>query len=83
MSNGASLGRVTSESVIYSFGTVLLDLLSGKRIPPSRVSFSYNCLFPCCIFNMFPSVTEVQSVCDTLLPSVCDTLILSVRELAW
>nr|CAB3502618.1 unnamed protein product [Digitaria exilis] len=30
-------GRVTSESVIYSFGTVLLDLLSGKRIPPSRV----------------------------------------------
>ncbi|KAF8780112.1 hypothetical protein HU200_001769 [Digitaria exilis] len=29
-------GRVTSESVIYSFGTVLLDLLSGKRIPPSR-----------------------------------------------
>ncbi|WVZ55334.1 hypothetical protein U9M48_006006 [Paspalum notatum var. saurae] len=29
-------GRVTSESVIYSFGTILLDLLSGKRIPPSR-----------------------------------------------
>ncbi|GJN09187.1 hypothetical protein PR202_ga27169 [Eleusine coracana subsp. coracana] len=30
-------GRVTSESVIFSFGTILLDLLSGKRIPPSRV----------------------------------------------
>ncbi|XP_065036064.1 serine/threonine-protein kinase BSK1-like isoform X1 [Musa acuminata AAA Group] len=29
-------GRVTPESVIYSFGTVLLDLLSGKRIPPSH-----------------------------------------------
>ncbi|KAK4477263.1 hypothetical protein RD792_016477 [Penstemon davidsonii] len=29
-------GRVTSESVIYSFGTVLLDLLSGKHIPPSH-----------------------------------------------
>ncbi|CAL4932069.1 unnamed protein product [Urochloa decumbens] len=29
-------GRVTSESVIFSFGTVLLDLLSGKRIPPSH-----------------------------------------------
>ncbi|KAK3150394.1 hypothetical protein QOZ80_3AG0232620 [Eleusine coracana subsp. coracana] len=29
-------GRVTSESVIFSFGTILLDLLSGKRIPPSR-----------------------------------------------
>ncbi|KAH7292632.1 hypothetical protein KP509_29G078500 [Ceratopteris richardii] len=29
-------GRVTSESVIYSFGSVLLDLLSGKHIPPSH-----------------------------------------------
>ncbi|KAE8657695.1 putative serine/threonine-protein kinase [Hibiscus syriacus] len=27
-------GRVTAESVIYSFGTLLLDLLSGKHIPP-------------------------------------------------
>lgn len=33
------LGRVTAESVIYSFGTVLLDLLSGKHIPPSHVSY--------------------------------------------
>ena len=32
-------GRVTPESVIFSFGTVLLDLLSGKRIPPSHVNF--------------------------------------------
>lgn len=32
------LGRVTPESVIFSFGTVLLDLLSGKHIPPSHVS---------------------------------------------
>ncbi|XP_054777161.1 serine/threonine-protein kinase BSK1 isoform X1 [Prosopis cineraria] len=30
-------GRVTPESVIYSFGTVLLDLLSGKHIPPSHL----------------------------------------------
>lgn len=29
-------GRVTAESVTYSFGTVLLDLLSGKHIPPSH-----------------------------------------------
>ncbi|KAF5197790.1 Kinase family protein [Thalictrum thalictroides] len=29
-------GRVTAESVIYSFGTLLLDLLSGKHIPPSH-----------------------------------------------
>lgn len=31
-------GRVTPESVTFSFGTVLLDLLSGKHIPPSHVS---------------------------------------------
>ncbi|KAG8378065.1 hypothetical protein BUALT_Bualt08G0099300 [Buddleja alternifolia] len=30
-------GRVTPESVVFSFGTVLLDLLSGKHIPPSHV----------------------------------------------
>ncbi|KAL6514162.1 Serine/threonine-protein kinase bsk1 [Orobanche hederae] len=29
-------GRVTQESVVYSFGSVLLDLLSGKHIPPSH-----------------------------------------------
>ncbi|KAL9679141.1 hypothetical protein QQ045_016997 [Rhodiola kirilowii] len=29
-------GRVTPESVIYSYGTLLLDLLSGKHIPPSH-----------------------------------------------
>ena len=33
-----NVGRVTPESVVYSFGTVLLDLLSGKHIPPSHVS---------------------------------------------
>lgn len=31
-------GRVIPESVVYSFGTLLLDLLSGKHIPPSHVS---------------------------------------------
>ncbi|KAJ8573461.1 hypothetical protein K7X08_009972 [Anisodus acutangulus] len=29
-------GRVIAESVMYSYGTVLLDLLSGKHIPPSH-----------------------------------------------
>ncbi|XP_073285604.1 serine/threonine-protein kinase BSK7-like isoform X2 [Primulina huaijiensis] len=29
-------GRVTPESVTYGFGTLLLDLLSGKHIPPSH-----------------------------------------------
>lgn len=33
----ASAGRIIAESVIYSYGTVLLDLLSGKHIPPSHV----------------------------------------------
>lgn len=33
-----STGRVTPESVMYSYGTLLLDLLSGKHIPPSHVS---------------------------------------------
>ncbi|KAG5554040.1 hypothetical protein RHGRI_011793 [Rhododendron griersonianum] len=31
-------GRVTAESVVYSFGTLLLDLLSGKHIPPSHAT---------------------------------------------
>lgn len=39
------VGRVTPESVIFSFGTVLLDLLSGKHIPPSHVSFCLRHLF--------------------------------------
>ncbi|XP_077223292.1 putative serine/threonine-protein kinase BSK3 [Tasmannia lanceolata] len=29
-------GRVIPESVMYSFGTLLLDVLSGKHIPPSH-----------------------------------------------
>ncbi|KAE9597397.1 hypothetical protein Lal_00030034 [Lupinus albus] len=29
-------GRIIPESVIFSYGTVLLDLLSGKHIPPSH-----------------------------------------------
>ncbi|KAF5762208.1 hypothetical protein HanXRQr2_Chr16g0774071 [Helianthus annuus] len=33
------IGRVTSESMIYSLGSLLVDLLSGKHIPPSHVFF--------------------------------------------
>jgi BR-signaling kinase len=29
-------GRVTPKSVMYSFDTLLLDLLSGKHMPPSH-----------------------------------------------
>lgn len=31
-------GRITSESVIYSFGILLIDIFTGKHIPPSHVS---------------------------------------------
>ncbi|XP_019091149.1 PREDICTED: probable serine/threonine-protein kinase At4g35230 [Camelina sativa] len=31
-------GTLIPESVVFSFGTFLLDLLSGKHIPPSHVS---------------------------------------------
>lgn len=31
------VGTVIPESVIYSYGTILIDLLSGKHIPPSHV----------------------------------------------
>ncbi|KAM0044878.1 putative protein kinase-like domain superfamily [Helianthus debilis subsp. tardiflorus] len=29
-------GREKTESVIYSFGTILLDLLTGKHIPQGK-----------------------------------------------
>lgn len=47
-----NVGRVTPESVIYSFGTVLLDLLSGKHIPPSHVS-GLNLVLPCLFLCSF------------------------------
>jgi hypothetical protein len=39
-----SAGIVCPKSVVYSFGTVLLDPLSGKHIPPSHVSFPALCV---------------------------------------
>lgn len=38
-------GRVTAESVVYSFGTMLLDLLSGKHIPPSHVGLHQSLIY--------------------------------------
>ncbi|MQL95020.1 hypothetical protein Taro_027687 [Colocasia esculenta] len=35
------IGRVIPESVVYSFGTLLLDLLIGKHIPPSHVIYCH------------------------------------------
>lgn len=48
-----SAGRVTPESVIYSYGTVLLDLLSGKHIPPSHVSLKCPLLSSSMIFHNY------------------------------
>ena len=36
-----SEGRVTLESVVYSFGTLLPGLLIGNHIPPSHLSFPF------------------------------------------
>lgn len=34
------LGTLVPESSIFSFGTLLLDLMSGKHIPPNHVTLS-------------------------------------------
>ncbi|XP_074577971.1 putative serine/threonine-protein kinase BSK3 isoform X1 [Curcuma longa] len=51
-------GRVTPESVIYSFGTLLLDVLSGKHIPPSHAldlirGRNFNMLTDFCLEGQF------------------------------
>ncbi|KAK7278367.1 hypothetical protein RJT34_23395 [Clitoria ternatea] len=46
-------GRVTPESVTYSFGTLLLDLLSGKHIPPSHVNRNLGMLSDSCLEGQF------------------------------
>lgn len=53
-------GRVTPESVIYSFGTLLLDLLSGKHIPPSHAldlirGRNFQMLTDSCLEGQFPN----------------------------
>ncbi|XP_074577974.1 putative serine/threonine-protein kinase BSK3 isoform X2 [Curcuma longa] len=50
--------RVTPESVIYSFGTLLLDVLSGKHIPPSHAldlirGRNFNMLTDFCLEGQF------------------------------
>ncbi|PPD78157.1 hypothetical protein GOBAR_DD24912 [Gossypium barbadense] len=57
-------GRVTPESVIYSFGTLLLDLLSGKHIPPSHVS----------ILEAFDAMDFLNNTCF-LIPSIYEVVI--------
>ncbi|KAJ9549929.1 hypothetical protein OSB04_022472 [Centaurea solstitialis] len=57
-------GRVTPESVTYSFGTLLLDLLSGKHIPPSHALdlIRDQMLTDSCLEGQFSSDDGTQSV---------------------
>ncbi|PWA85738.1 tetratricopeptide-like helical domain, Ephrin receptor type-A /type-B [Artemisia annua] len=60
-------GRVTPESVIYSFGTLLLDLLSGKHIPPSQAldlirDRNLQLLTDSCLEGQFSSVDRTEFV---------------------
>lgn len=65
-------GRVIPESVIYSYGTVLLDLLSGKHIPPSHVRYILHKLYlllrsNLLIFLIFNVSTIICMYCKTML----------------
>ncbi|KAF6176020.1 hypothetical protein GIB67_032643 [Kingdonia uniflora] len=54
-------GKITQESVVYSFGTLLLDLLSGKHIPPSHAldligdGNNFQTLVDSCLESHFPN----------------------------
>ncbi|URD76333.1 STYKc [Musa troglodytarum] len=60
-------GRVTPESVIYSFGTLLLDVLSGKHIPPSHAldlirDRNFNMLTDSCLEGQFSNEDGTELV---------------------
>ncbi|CAH9129198.1 unnamed protein product [Cuscuta epithymum] len=60
-------GRITPESVIFSFGTLLLDLLSGKHIPPSHAldlirGKNYLVLMDSCLEGHFTDAEGTQVV---------------------
>ncbi|KAJ4785124.1 kinase with tetratricopeptide repeat domain-containing protein [Rhynchospora pubera] len=60
-------GRITPESVIYSFGTLLLDVLSGKHIPPSHAldlirDRNFNMLTDSCLEGQFSNEDGTELV---------------------
>ncbi|KQJ85379.1 probable serine/threonine-protein kinase BSK3 [Brachypodium distachyon] len=60
-------GRITPESVIYSFGTLLLDVLSGKHIPPSHAldlirDRNFNMLTDSCLAGQFSNEEGTELV---------------------
>ncbi|KAK9716570.1 hypothetical protein RND81_06G242800 [Saponaria officinalis] len=59
--------KVIPESVIYSFGTLLLDLLSGKHIPPSHAldlirDRNIQTLMDSCLEGQFPNNDATELV---------------------
>ncbi|KAJ3693025.1 hypothetical protein LUZ60_012120 [Juncus effusus] len=60
-------GRITPESVTYSFGTLLLDVLSGKHIPPSHAldlirDRNFNMLTDSCLEGKFSNEDGTELV---------------------
>ncbi|GAB4833905.1 Serine/threonine-protein kinase bsk5 [Ancistrocladus abbreviatus] len=60
-------GRITPESVVYSFGTMLLDLLSGKHIPPNHAldlirGKNYQMLMDSCLEGHFSNEDGTELV---------------------
>ncbi|KAL8092146.1 hypothetical protein AgCh_034440, partial [Apium graveolens] len=51
-------GRVTPESVIFSSGTILLDLLSGKHIPPNHPMNCTREVGPQALFSTGPDALD-------------------------
>lgn len=85
----SNAGRVTPESVIFSFGTVLLDLLSGKHIPPSHVSCFYChltlgctvdiCSIACICFlfvQWFEAYKVLACLIEVMLPARCVVMLM-------
>lgn len=61
--HAALAGRIVPESVIYSFGTLLLDLLSGKHIPPSRVNYFLGITIFCWKLNAQSGAINLYLLC--------------------
>ncbi|AQK47400.1 BR-signaling kinase 3 [Zea mays] len=60
-------GRITPESVIHSFGTLLIDVLSGKHIPPSHAldlirDRNFNMLLDSCLEGQFSNEEGAEMV---------------------
>ncbi|WZY84596.1 hypothetical protein YC2023_030980 [Brassica napus] len=62
-------GCVNSESLIFGFGTLLMNLLSGKQIPPSHVSDSVQVLSRV-LATQAPEMIHGKSVVELIDPNL-------------